>query len=379
MPLKIALYAVPFGFGPVSKAIAIKSALDKRLDVDWTLFGSGTSLEFMRKNAEGAKVFELESINVPDSIANYIAENFDCAVIIMHRAWADALASKLPVFVADSLGYMWPPDYFTSFPNIQNVEAYYVQDIFGSYDNLAKTQLDKIIPVSPIIDITKSAQKQYTSPTVVHLGGLLNPFSQESTENYVEGIEQIITEIAPPRSIILMSETARKLYRGKFPGFNVTQLEKAQSIAVMSDAEITYTSPGLTTLLELSSMEAVAAPLLPQNYSQALNIVNMVLSYGAQLSEVWHYLASYYDELKPGLPEGEAIERVKSINQALFSTYSFREEYIQMLKNAREEKVRLPALFPENESGADVIANDIHNYFQSKRHHVLEKSYDLQK
>lgn len=33
--LKIGLYAVPFGYGPVSKAKSIASSVEKLLDVEW--------------------------------------------------------------------------------------------------------------------------------------------------------------------------------------------------------------------------------------------------------------------------------------------------------------------------------------------------------
>lgn len=364
MPITLGLYAIPFGFGPVSKAVAIARAITDRMDVEWVPFGSGISLEFMQREGLGTRVIEAPpSPENPEAVAA-IAEGLDGAVVLMDNGWANALASRLPVFFADSLGFMWSKADFAAYPDMNKVKSYYVQDVFGAFEHMKRnTGLEMLKPVSPIINTAYETQSGLQSRSVLHLGGLLNPINPDTTKVYLQGLRTIIDCMELEQPLLLMSAGARTAFPALLDGIDAQSLPHMTALGAIATSAFTWSSPGLTTLLEMAHLGVSTAPLPPQNYSQALNIHNMVRVYGEVLHDVWHFLGREYADIYAGMPEEEGVKMITELNKAKLADKNFRESFIQLAGAAARRKTVLPAALRSENSGAAAIAEDVKRHF----------------
>lgn len=90
-------------------------------------------------------------------------------------------------------------------------------------------------------------------------------------------------------------------------------------------------------MLEMAEARVKTAPLPPQNYSQALNVRNMVHHHGQQLHEIWHFLAHEYEDIRPDMPEKEGVEKITALNLEKLSDVSFKDTFVKHAKNARSK------------------------------------------
>lgn len=363
MTVRIGLYAIPFGFGPVSKSIAIARAISQVVDVEWYFIGNGISLEFMKREALRGRLIEAPSNPEDMGDLSGIASQIDAAIVLMDNGWANALAEHVPVYFADSLGFMWNKTDFDSYPHMNKMKAYYVQNIFGAYENMKEMGVANIRPVPPIIDTHYKVSDELTNRAVLHMGGLMNPMNPDTTRFYIKGMRQIIDALHLEDPLLLMSETARLAFSDDLAGLDARTLPHAQALGAIAKSSFTWSSPGLTTLLEMAKLGVRTAPLPPQNYSQALNIHNMVAFYGPELHQSWHYLDEEYASVYAGMPETEGVARITELNRTKLMSDKFIDTFVQHALDAFNSKSRLPAAMSIANNGADIIANDIKRHF----------------
>ena len=360
---KIVLNAIPFGFGPVSKAVAIAKSVSNIMDVEWQLLGTGISLEFMKREGLNARVLVTDDSEPAYITASKISKDADGALILMDNEWANALAPQMPVFFADSLGFMWNESDFISFPNMDQMERYYVQDIFGAYDKMKATGLPNLSPVPAIIDTASEDKEGAMRREIVHLGGLFNPMNPSTTQVYIKGMQRIFNDMGLEQPLGLMSQTAIDAFPELSNSFETASLPHAQSLGAMKSSSFTWSSPGLTTILEMADSGTRTAPLPPQNYSQALNIGNMVRYHGAELHEVWHFLAGEYQEIVPDMPEELGVEKITALNASKLESESFRKAYVGHALDARNSASTVPESMRSKGNGARAIARDIQSFY----------------
>ncbi len=372
MTIKLGLYAIPFGFGPVSKAFAIAQAINEIMDVEWHFWGRGISLEFMRRQGMKVHILDISGDNENKPFFRELIRRIDGAIVIMDNEWADRLVPYVPVFFVDSLGFMWSKDDFATFPNIENVKRYYIQDLFGAYENLLKIGVKNIKSVAAIINIKSQDDSNYTKSqddsnyigrNIVHLGGLLNPINLNTTKIYLEGITQIIKNMNIESPLFLMSESAKNSFPQILSEFDSRSLSHGKAISAIRNAKFVWTSPGLTTMLELGKMRVKTAPLPPQNYSQALNVRNMVREFGNELHEVWFFLDREYSEIVPGMPEDIGVVKITDLNTSKLTDSGFQDAFKQVAKQANYAGTTLPEQWIFLENGANIIAQDIKTFF----------------
>lgn len=103
--LRIACGAEPWGFGPVSKLIAVVNALS--LDASVTFLGSGTAARFARGNPN---VFT-EVVELPGPFDVLWTETDADAVLSVMDPWLALWGARrgIPVVYADSLYWFWRP------------------------------------------------------------------------------------------------------------------------------------------------------------------------------------------------------------------------------------------------------------------------------
>ena len=130
-PLRVAVCASAFGFGPASKAAAILSRLSRDRAVETVTLASSISYEFLAREGygRGARI----DIRVDDATeALRLLDRVDLALVVLIPQWIPVLSGRAPVVYVDSLGFMWPETHYDVHPYMRSVDAYVVQDVFGA-------------------------------------------------------------------------------------------------------------------------------------------------------------------------------------------------------------------------------------------------------
>lgn len=356
----LGLYALPFGFGPASKAIAVAQAINEwsSRPIRWTFVSSGIGLELIRRSGLQGTWCDTGKIDADNALADYLVRELDAMIIVMHRQWAHLLAPRLPVFCVDSLAHLWHPDAFDKFTGFQHLARYYVQDLFGGSEAMGRTGVPNVVPVRPIMAKPSGRGTRWPGRPIVHLGGLLTPFTDERIDVYMAGIFDFIRK-AVPDAVLLTSEEATRRF-APFPnGVEHDSPGPSDSIEAFAAAPVVYSSPGITALIEMCSTRARMMPLPPANYSQVLTIRRFVRAWRSKLSEPWAYLDNAYASIGENLPEHEGVSQVMSLNAQQLVSPQFQRGFVEAIVRARASDLTLPSEFCGPPLGADDIARDM--------------------
>ncbi|HEX8472961.1 MAG TPA: hypothetical protein VF666_02925 [Pyrinomonadaceae bacterium] len=356
----IGLYALPFGFGPASKAIAVAQAVNERSSqpVHWTFVSSGIGLELIRRSGLQGSWCDTGKIDADEALADHLAEKLDAMIVVMHRQWAHLLAPRLPVFCVDSLAHMWHPDAFDKFAGFRHIKRYYVQDLFGASEAMRRTGVPHVVAVSPIMAKPSGRGTRWPGRPIIHLGGLLTPFTDERVDVYVAGIIDLMRKVAP-EAVLLTSEEATRRFALLLEGVEHDSPGPSDAIEAFAAAPIVYSTPGITGLIEMCSTRARMVPLPPANYSQVLTIRRFVRAWRSNLSEPWTYLDDAYVSVGDDLPEPEGVAQVMRLNAEQLKSPEFQRRFVEAVGRARDSDLTLPDQFCGPPLGADYIARDI--------------------
>lgn len=336
MKYRLAICAIPFGFGPASKAAMIVRGLNELEDIEWVDLSKGIAAEYLMREKVATSDYS--------PLANY--SDLDGAVVVMDNDWAQELVGKVPVFFVDSLGYMWSDQDFDNYPKLRQVEAYFTQDLFGAYENMCKTGVANVVKTPPIVE-RGDFEVIRGGFDVVHLGGLLNPINPETSEVYLKGILEILGDCELTDPVFLVSEIALNRFSEQTAPHNFQSVGHNKALELFSSANTVISSTGLTTILEASRLGKEYLPLPPQNYSQVLNMQNVFDSFSHELHPIWAFLYREYKQISPSLPEEEGVRLITELNKEKLSNREFQADYIELLKDGLVQKVRPP--FPANE------------------------------
>jgi hypothetical protein len=362
----IGLYALPFGFGPASKAVAIAQAVAERASrpVRWTFVSSGIGLELIRRSGLRGDWCDTGQLDADQALADRLVRDLDAMIVVMHRQWAHLLAPRLPVFCVDSLAHMWRPGAFDGFAGVRQVARYYVQDLFGAGEAMRRTPIPNVVPVRPIMARGSGRGTRWPGRPVCHLGGLLTPFTDERADRYVAGVVDLMRLVAP-EAVLLTSEEAARRFAPLLDGVAHDSMGPPDAIEVFTEAPVVYTSPGLTGLIEMCATRARVVPLPPANYSQVLTARRLARQWRPRLCEVWAYLDAAYRTIPDDLPEPEGVAQVTDLNAALLASAEFQRGFVRAVERARTTDLTLPGEFCGPPLGADDIARDITTYLEA--------------
>ena len=362
----IGLYALPFGFGPASKAIAVAQAVNDRPSrpVRWTFVSSGIGLELIRRSGLQGSWCDTHQLDADDALADQLARELDAMIVVMHRQWAHLLAPRLPVFYVDSLAHMWRPGAFDAFTGIQHIARYYVQDLFGASEAVSRMRVPNVVPVRPIMAKSAGRGTRWPGRPIFHLGGLLTPFTDERADVYVAGVVNLMRMLAPEAVLLTSAEAARR-FAPLLDGVEHDSPGPADAIEAFTEAPVVYSSPGLTGLIEMCATRARMVPLPPANYSQVLTVCRLVRAWRSELSEPWAYLDDTYASVGDNLPEPEGVAQVMNLNARLLTSPQFQRGFVQVIGRALASDLTLPSEFCGPPLGADDIARDITAYLDA--------------
>jgi len=334
MTLRIGLFAEAFGFGPVSKVCTLGKACQQTLDCELVAFGDSITNEYFKR--EGIEnVIEVSLADASDpACVRALCKNFDLAIIGIQPEWAGEIQLYRPVVYLDSLGFMWNKKYFSHYPKLRNVEAFLAQDLFGAAQHLADKGIKNIYRVGPLIALPAETEAESCSP-VIHMGGLANIFNKEDGILYANFITSLLEGKV---SEAICSNSIAEAIGNEKHGISFHSLTNQRTRAIFAGAEVLYTSPGLTGLLEAAAVNANVVPLPPQNYSQAL-IVDRIATM-QDSDSVWSFLKDHYP-IDDQLDEEEGVARVQAFNRNYSKNLAFHGAYLRAVKKFGSQK--LPA------------------------------------
>ncbi|MGC4889575.1 hypothetical protein [Micromonospora sp. DT227] len=364
-PLRLGLYALPFGYGPASKAVAVAQAVHRRFGdgVRWTFVSSGLGLELLRRTGLPARVVDTGSVHEAEQVGGELRPTLDAMIVVMHRPLAARLAPELPVFCVDSLAYMWRPDSFAGFPGIRSVRRYWVQDLFDSVEVMARTGVPNVRAVPPITDVgpepaDAGPADRAGAPWVASLGGLLNPYPG-SQHVYLAQVLRLVADASAGPPVVLTSAGAIDRFGDLFAGVDARSLSHDAALALFRRAGAVLAPPGLTTILELAQLGRPMLPLPPENYSQVLNLRRLLRHHGTELGPAWRVLDDAYRPIGADLPEGDGVRAVHDLNERVLPDPAFGAALAEAWRHPDQRDRPLPAALRAPVSGAAVIAADL--------------------
>jgi hypothetical protein len=359
----IGLYALPFGYGPASKAVAVAQAVNdrSRRPVHWTFVSSGIGLELLRRSGLQGTWCDTGRLDADEALADRLGRELDGMIVVMHRQWAHVLAPRLPVFCVDSLAHMWRPGAFDAFTGIKQIARYYVQDLFGAGQAMIRSGVPHVVPVRPIMAKAAGGGTPWPGRPIFHLGGLLTPFTDTRVDVYVEGVVDLMRSLASD-GVLLTSEEATRRFAPLLDGVEHHSPAPSEAIEAFTSAPLVYSSPGITGLVEMCSTRARMVPLPPANYSQVLTVRRFVRAWRSQLSEPWRYLDDAYASIGDDLHEPDGVAQVVDLNARLLRSPQFQGGFVEAVGRTAASDLILPSEFCGPPLGADDIARDLTAY-----------------
>jgi hydroxymethylcytosylglucuronate/cytosylglucuronate synthase len=267
-PGALMVSAFDFGWGGAGKAHLVLSELPGVRTV-----GVGSS---MAKELLGSESFVEWVGESRDEIKDAIERNnVRAGLVIGHMAVASTMTDLgLPVVFVDSLPYLWTED--VDLP--VDVDIYCAQMCYAlpSLSWPAIRRIRELRWVEAIVPPGRGAVGG--SGVVVSVGGLYSVFSTEAGDRYAQCVLPAVLEgilragVAVSAVCGNLSPDVCRVVRRMLPrGTHVGAMPPDQFNEVVRRADVLFTSPGSTTMLQADSLGVPVILLPPQNVSQVLN------------------------------------------------------------------------------------------------------------
>ncbi|MGH8895684.1 MAG: hydroxymethylcytosylglucuronate/cytosylglucuronate synthase [Egibacteraceae bacterium] len=273
----VLLSGVEFGWGSAGKLSAICSEL---LDADPTirLVGLGSLLgRPVLRHMPVERWYDAAGPAAATVDRVFDEESVDAALIVLDPELAASLAARsCPTVYVDSLPFLWGVE--DAVPG--DVAVYCAQRYvgLGAEPPASLRSVRNLRWVGGIVESTGTPVPR-TGPVVVNVGGLHSPFVGSADAGYltlvlptalaalsaVAATEVVVCGNLPPDAEGLLSGLPSSPVQMR-PG-----LPHREFLDLLQKAPVCLTSPGLTTLLELSAAGTPTVVLPPQNISQVLN------------------------------------------------------------------------------------------------------------
>ena len=273
--VKILAVASAFGLGPVGKLSTIINASGNKYK--WYATGPAFDVHIFGNNPFTEVCFS-ENEN---TIKNFVCRNnIKYAVVVLKNKIARLLKSLgLKVLYVDSLPFMWTQADFNSGKVPLNMDYYCAQRTLGlNREHLEMfNQVDNFNWVGPIVPekFIKTKTKGL-KPIVINIGGLHSPTGNDMS--YVDiVVKSLINKLQKEyknKIYITCGDKVKEDVETYLKNKNITVCTLTQDnfLNMVNNAFLFFTSPGLTTILEVSTLDVPINILPPQNLSQFYNV-----------------------------------------------------------------------------------------------------------
>lgn len=276
--MRILCDAVPFGFGPVSKLIAVVKELSKN-GHDFVFVGKGCSLELAETSGVFTIIESIDTLHPENSKRLSHFKNQEChaALSVMNPPFVEwAINNGIRTVVIDSLFAMWdevPKGWLLS-------DGIILQRLDGVEQRaLVELSQKQHTVVGPILDplLTELQKSQSQSNSIlVNLGGAEDPISEidyvcaDAVSNLLAGLP--IWSKFERKTLAVGPKQRHRLKSLEADGFKVLTMTRSEFLKELSSSDVFLTTPGLTAAFESFSLATPCAFLPPFNYSQFLNL-----------------------------------------------------------------------------------------------------------
>lgn len=273
---KIVAVTSNFGLGPVGKLSSIINASGN--EFEWYALGQEFDTEIFEKN-KFKKVLWTEN---EEQIKLFIKENnIKYALVVLKNKYARLLKSiGIKVIYVDSLPFMWTEEDAKTGKIPYDMDIYCAQKTVELTDKSKKlfSKVKNLRWVNPITPINKKfIQNNIDNNIIVNVGGLHSPIG--NGEEYINVVIKPLIECLKfkykNKNIILTcGNTAKKSLENALEKYNISieTFRQEDFINEISSCFLFFTSPGLTTLLEIANLDKKVIVLPPQNLSQFYNL-----------------------------------------------------------------------------------------------------------
>jgi hypothetical protein len=377
MTKKLVCIASSFGYGPVSKLLAIAKAL-QALDYMLIFVGRGVALELATYfpftkvipwEESGNSEYIKQELLGADGIVNVLEPHFE------------VLARQVPIphFYVDSLFWMWNRlNAWTA-----QADIYFIQNFPGVKNRVDewKAMIRNPQIVGPIVDLLDSrlVQPDGIMELLVNFGGFESRSVQDGGE-YVYA--HVLTRLLLP--LLYEARFENILFTGnrdimiflnqKFPEsarhVQFVHCSHDDFIARLKNAKLLLSSPGLTSTYEAFLLNIPVRFLPPQNYSQSLMLDHYRENGLVDFSLHWEDLYSQY-QLGTSLEVSEAIRCIRSTLNIFSGDLVAQEKASQILRRIIDAPISPAHCFRQGEFAKDMgtpspvfIASSIANYLR---------------
>jgi hypothetical protein len=261
--------AMPFGYGPAAKLMAIAPLLRPHLQL--TFIGHSIAYELVARCQD---LFDqVIQTRATEALAQHIIGESIGVLSVMEREFASlANQQNKPLYVVDSLLWMRDrvPDELTS------ARIYWAQNFPSLSEVMGEFQPQAAI-VGPIVPIqSQPPEKSHRTGLLVNLGGCQAPDNRRTeyqlyAEFVLQGVvesgllDQFQRQVTVTGGIDCIEALSRSF---SHLGIEFVSLSHQKAQVRMSQSAVVLTAPGLTTTLECFRQETPTFFLPPENYSQ---------------------------------------------------------------------------------------------------------------
>ena len=299
-----------FGLGPVGKISSIVNGLSSKYN--WFACGNEFDLNIFENKIFKDKLFSKDINEISKFVKKY---QIKYAIVVLDVELANILMKlNVKIIFVDSLPFMWRQADIDEGLLPLSATVYCAQKCIGLTNDSKKvlSQVKNLIWINPIQSKIennfKPFQKQYIH---INVGGLHSPIG--NGESYIKTVIIPLLNIFKDENILITCGTnAKKSINSIFKELRVNTsnikietLIQNQFISSIINSKLFITSPGLTTIYEISSLNKPVVILPPQNLSQFYNI-----EYAKQILNCykiinWDTPKLNLEYLKDILPKGE--------------------------------------------------------------------------
>lgn len=274
---KIVAVVSNFGLGPVGKLASIINV--SKDTFEWYATGQEFDITiFNDKNVfKGICWTEDE-----EKMRKFVEENnIKCALVVLKNKYARFFKSiGLNVIYIDSLPFMWTQEDAKSGKIPYDVDIYCAQKSI-KLDEKSKEIFKKVKNlkwINPIVPSEKLDEKiKQNNSILINVGGLHSPVG--SGKEYINVvikplIECLLYKYNEKKIIIACGKKANANLKEMLKKYNVIikTYKQAEFLKAVQSSYLFFSSPGLTTLLEVANFDKKTILLPPQNLSQFYNI-----------------------------------------------------------------------------------------------------------
>lgn len=174
MTKSVAFIVAPYGFGPLSKSLAVSSYLPRH--IARSFIGFGASLDAAKRTGEFTESLELDFASPPSIVHSHLS-GFDCLLFINTTRFISATSAlSSPIMLLETLAWLRQsqPDYS------HLLTKYFAQRFLDRGFADALEEMDKFLPVGAIIprlsirDLPEVELSPEEKLPILHCGGLFS-------------------------------------------------------------------------------------------------------------------------------------------------------------------------------------------------------------